>query len=1116
MSFPSGWHRKSKIVNNETLVSGSLSNYPLLLTHRNLPYEMFESGGIYSARSDGGDLRVSADANGTIQLPLEVEHFYIDSDPANGKASVWVNLPTISSTSSIELYIWYNNPTASGLESDDVYGSQNVWDSNFQGVWHLSGSNDNLSVWSESTSNGYDGILYNRSNAHEMNVGYGPTHAALATNAYLEMGDVLDVGTNDWTVSGVFLQTAIDIDTTAGIVNKRRNIAGGDGYTVQLTGTGSHFSTAFGASAGSTYGVKSDSKTFEIIDGYGGDITYFAYRIDRSSIHDLIVNGVIEPHTSSIISEIGYNVNDTVPLRIGSVAGIGTGVDTTRIFLGWIDEVRISNIVRQADWSYTEWKNITSASLFTSASEPVTGTFVGLFNSGSDPIGGWLDGQPTLSFSFVTGSFTGSYPIAQDLTFTHSLNPTASFVFVTGSFTGSYPITWSEIIQRSESQFVVLPAPLLIEQSTFYSSVEYAIRAKFVTRKFEAPWYFNGTDWIFLGTWFDDIPSWKGISSYQTFWKEFDDNKLYLQLSRNNEDNNGTLSVDDTRSYLLVKNITGSAWVTNPISDTSLHGISSSLDLVFSNGLYLSRDDNTGSRALMSYYAFVRNQDDRSMIIGRVFETSTDTFGTANILMDTVVSTSLSTNEYIAGNGGFIQDGAGNYVVGFTSYENSSLADDVHVFKKFNATSSSIGATAIESTIVVDNDEVFKGAHVGWACNNLTAATNGRQGVGLYTTRNRGGEVRYAIWDMDDGTIVDVGTDLFPGILYDDSPGSSSFYTAGTMTTVYDEGSDFIHVVMKNSGSGDIWYNKINCLDGNAGIPQQIFTFGSIGLEYGVHMALQDDIIKLAVHKGGDNVIDVYHKGFELDSFTLAQSISSSGLDSYGAAILLMEHGNTGEQAIRTTPVIPVVGPNSLGAAGRGGTFRQGDDEPSGIEFPVELVEVIDDIDIIKTIGIDYRLFIQDLNEYFNDHNINAQAAKFVTNKYIENVKKGRDKKFGNRVVMFNREMLQLSLETLFVDNFENFCLACRSDVLNEGLLGFWAGAQFSGEHLPFGANRMIQNYVIPGETQVFAFETITNKSIFISELVGFFKRNLDTMSGLLTIEVGSGNVQTFTWRGFG
>lgn len=108
--------------------SGSLSDFPLLLTQATLPSEMFDSDGSYPAQSDGGDIRFSSDSAGSTQLSCEVVEITTDANPANGTAEIWVKVPSVTASGNTTIYIWYNTAGTTTKEGDGTtYGRDAVW-----------------------------------------------------------------------------------------------------------------------------------------------------------------------------------------------------------------------------------------------------------------------------------------------------------------------------------------------------------------------------------------------------------------------------------------------------------------------------------------------------------------------------------------------------------------------------------------------------------------------------------------------------------------------------------------------------------------------------------------------------------------------------------------------------------------------------------------------------------------------------------------------------------------------------------------------------------------------------------------------------------------------------
>ena len=127
MTFPTGWGRKCNLVIQSNQIDATLANFPVLLTKDTLPSEMLDTDGSYPTLSGGGDIRFSSDADGNTQLACEIVTFTIDNNPANGKAEIWVKVPTVSSGTNTTFYVWYNKDKEAQPIPSSTYGSQNVW-----------------------------------------------------------------------------------------------------------------------------------------------------------------------------------------------------------------------------------------------------------------------------------------------------------------------------------------------------------------------------------------------------------------------------------------------------------------------------------------------------------------------------------------------------------------------------------------------------------------------------------------------------------------------------------------------------------------------------------------------------------------------------------------------------------------------------------------------------------------------------------------------------------------------------------------------------------------------------------------------------------------------------
>ena len=105
-----------------------------------------QSGG--NAVTMPADLIFTSDSGGTTKLPWEVD-FY---DGTNGVLWAWVQVSTLSHSSNTVLYVFYDDATVSTQQNTGSYSPANVWNSNFQVVYHYpNGSSLSLS---DSTAQG--------------------------------------------------------------------------------------------------------------------------------------------------------------------------------------------------------------------------------------------------------------------------------------------------------------------------------------------------------------------------------------------------------------------------------------------------------------------------------------------------------------------------------------------------------------------------------------------------------------------------------------------------------------------------------------------------------------------------------------------------------------------------------------------------------------------------------------------------------------------------------------------------------------------------------------------------------------------------------------------------
>lgn len=138
MAITNSWKNRVRYVINKNYVSTTLSNFPVLISTLNTPSIIYKL-----ARSDGGDIRVTTDASGATEVPVDIVNFSVTTKTCE----IWTKISSVSSTSNTEFFVWFNNPSATTPASNSTYGSQNVW-TGYSIVLHSNNSTN------DSTSNG--------------------------------------------------------------------------------------------------------------------------------------------------------------------------------------------------------------------------------------------------------------------------------------------------------------------------------------------------------------------------------------------------------------------------------------------------------------------------------------------------------------------------------------------------------------------------------------------------------------------------------------------------------------------------------------------------------------------------------------------------------------------------------------------------------------------------------------------------------------------------------------------------------------------------------------------------------------------------------------------------
>ncbi len=330
----SGWGRSCELVIQASKVTAAMTNYPLLLTEATLPSEMLDADGPHPALDGGGDIRFSSDQEGINLLACEIVTFVTDNNPANGEAEIWVNVPSISSSSNTSIWVWYEKAGETQPAENTPLGSESVWESNYKGVWHMheevpgTGTTD---LYKDSTANLNHGDDYVSATGQNGQIYAGQEFSGNGDSVQIPHDPSLNL-TGPMTISFWIHPTQ-----NTGAYNR----------VVDKTFTTSYY---FGCGNGTNdltfylsgnMVIETPNNTISVDTWQYAVVTY-----DNSGDATLYLNG-------AVIGTGNYT---------GGISGSTNTVyishsHSTYDFPGFIDEVRIADVARSVDWITTQYNN---------------------------------------------------------------------------------------------------------------------------------------------------------------------------------------------------------------------------------------------------------------------------------------------------------------------------------------------------------------------------------------------------------------------------------------------------------------------------------------------------------------------------------------------------------------------------------------------------------------------------------------------------------------------------------------------------------------------------------------------------------------------------------------
>ncbi len=354
--YDNDWKYRKRIDINSSQIATTTSNFPILATTTLAVLKTTTHDG--KVESDSGHDIIFVDALGNTLLNFEREYYA----STTGEIAYWIKTD-ISSTTDKTIYMYYGNAG----QSTDLATTTGVWDDNYKMVQHLQEDPSG-----GATPDGSDEIFDSTKYDNDGNTGgtmltedqvAGQIDGSLDFDGgddYVDCDDIdavegisaLSVSAwvkvDDLTTDGTIIIKGIFVDNGFPFLLWRdesgANSGRADTFSFRVDGTGTE------AQLEGATNASSDNDWHHIVGTYvGGSATGLRLYID----------GVEDANSPFDASAVNPLLANTHPVTIGKPT-----TTANKEFTGIIDEVRISNTARDAQWIETEYNNQVSVGSF--------------------------------------------------------------------------------------------------------------------------------------------------------------------------------------------------------------------------------------------------------------------------------------------------------------------------------------------------------------------------------------------------------------------------------------------------------------------------------------------------------------------------------------------------------------------------------------------------------------------------------------------------------------------------------------------------------------------------------------------------------------------------------
>lgn len=324
--WDASWTYRRRLTFDNSASGENLAYFPVLV-YLNSTYIDWTK-----VQNAGEDIRF-VDSNDSTELDYEIEAW---NDTIN--ATIWVEVPQIDSGVATDfIYMYYGN--AGAADGQDVNGT---WNSEYQAVYHKFDNPDASNI-SDSSVNSNNGTKQGAGNPSEVAGLVANAQNYNGTTSYIFVGHPATLNISGGAITLEALFNSDNLTGTRGLISKCA--WGSDGYRLATDSTRMFTQMPTTGTAVSLY---QDGGSIATGNWYYGAAVYDK-GVSKAYIYQ---NGVLSKTQDSATGDLIAGNTDLY---------LGRGEGAYWYFDGTLDEARVSNSVRSADWIEAQYLSMTRA-----------------------------------------------------------------------------------------------------------------------------------------------------------------------------------------------------------------------------------------------------------------------------------------------------------------------------------------------------------------------------------------------------------------------------------------------------------------------------------------------------------------------------------------------------------------------------------------------------------------------------------------------------------------------------------------------------------------------------------------------------------------------------------